>query len=120
MYEQEKEDIKTLAKALLAEGFRVFIAKKGTYGFYTDIEGSRVVSFEFVLGGLKYSGNYKSEALRQTGSGWGLETASFSEMIKAHAPYWAHGGVKHKYTTLKEYLSVYGSSSGYSEMLSEG
>lgn len=46
------EAVKELANKIKATGFRVFIAKSGTYGFYTDTAGSKVVYFQYDLGVL--------------------------------------------------------------------
>jgi Fe-S cluster assembly iron-binding protein IscA len=46
------EAVKALAQEIKADGFRVFISKSGTHGFYTDAAGTKVVSFQFDLGGL--------------------------------------------------------------------
>lgn len=66
------EAIKQLAAEIKRAGFRVFIAERGTYGFYTDTDGTRVVSFQYDLCGMTFSGNYKTSNPRGTGSGWGL------------------------------------------------
>jgi len=102
-----------LAADIKAAGYRVFIAKRGTYGFYTDAEGSRVVSFQFDLGGFKFSGNYKSKTC---GTGWQLEDGSFEGMFNQNAPQWAVCGADVKYTTLDQHLATYQQSSQYVEV----
>lgn len=114
-------DYKTKAVAELAieikrAGFRVFVAESGTYGFFTDIEGSRVVSFQFDFGGFTFSGNYKTSSPRQTGTGWRLENDSFAGMFNQRAPSWATGANSWKYTTLAQHLADYQQSSRYVEL----
>lgn len=110
-----------LAQRIRAAGFRVFIAKSGTYGFYTDADGSRVVSFQFDLGGFKFSGNYKTSNPRSTGTGWGFgESADVSikglhSMFNSYAPQWAVGSAEWRFTTLAEHLKTYQASSQYTE-----
>lgn len=108
------EMVKELAAQIKEAGFRVFIAKSGTYGFYTDETGSRVVSFQADLGGMKFSGNYKSKSC---GTGWGLDdNMTFEAMIKAGAPNWATKGEAVKHTTMEQHLATYQQSSVYTEV----
>jgi hypothetical protein len=121
----KKELIQNIAKQLKSYGYTVYIAKSGEYGFYTD--GEKVVSF----GGswcfsVDFSGNYKSERMTSTGTGWqiakemGIITEEQAEQfIKACAPHWATNGIPVKYTTPEQYLKTYGSSSGYVEFTGE-
>lgn len=111
-----QDQITDLAKRITAEGFRVFIAKRGTYGFYMDKDGAHVVTFAHDLGSLKFAGTYVSDNPQRTGTGWGLDTDTFAKMLQAPAPSWAHQGAKWRPQTLKEYLAVYGSSSQYVEV----
>lgn len=108
-----------LAKALVSYGYKVYLAKGGTHGFYTD--GKRVVSFQYDLGGLRYSGNYSTSQPSQTGTGWvlgdhmviGADTAR--RFIEANAPRWAVGTAEVHYSTPEVYLRTYGASSGFVE-----
>lgn len=113
-----------LAADIKKAGFRVFIAKSGSYGFFTDAEGTRVVSFQYDLGGFKFSGNYKSDNPRSTGNGWMMGTAEYGNykiMFDSHAPRWAVRDAKWKHTTLAQHLAIYGASSAYVEyQVSEG
>lgn len=110
------EMVKELASQIKQEGFRVFIAKSGTYGFYTDKAGSRVVSFQCDLGGIKFSGNYKTSNPRSTGTGWELSKGTFQDMFNQSAPSWAIKEATWKYTTLEQHLAVYQQSSNYTEI----
>lgn len=113
------EAVQELAQEIKKAGFRVFIAKSGTYGFYTDEAGSRVVSFQFDLGGFKFSGNYKSKSC---GTGWGMgESYSYSpegfrNMFKSNPPQWATNGEAVTINTLEQHLKTYQSSSQYTEL----
>lgn len=111
------EAVKELANEIKAAGFRVFIAKSGTYGFYTDTAGSKVVCFQFDLGGFTFSGNYKSNN-PQSGTGWGLVPDSFKAMFAQCPPSWAiPSGYAFKFTTLEQHLKTYQASSQYVEVL---
>lgn len=116
------EATQQLAQEIKAAGFRVFIAKSGTYGFYTDETGSRVVSFQFDLGGFKFSGNYKTDQPRITGSGWGLgdggsfTAEGFRSMFESNPPQWAVRQSNWKLTTLEQHLKTYQASSQYTEV----
>lgn len=110
-------------------GFRVFVAGNDGprgYGFITDAEGSRVLSFgmEGDLGG-----NYGPPS-RESGTGWRIEgdniwTLKTAEDVRralyARPPQWCQhatetrGGWKHL-TTVEEHLGLYGSSSKYQEL----
>lgn len=112
-----KQDIaKDLAASIKAAGFRVFLSGNGEYGIYTDAEGSRVVSFSSEYGMPKFSGNYTTSAPRHTGTGWRLRVASFTEMFNEIPGSWAVGSATWKYTTLKQHLDTYQSSSKYTEI----
>ncbi len=114
MNEYKKEAIKKLTDELLSEGFRVFLAESGTYGFYTDTEGSKIVSFQFDICDLCFSGNYIST---KSGSGWRLKNDTHDNMLKQGAPQWAIGkDPKWHYTTLEEQQKRYQSSSRYTEL----
>ena len=111
------EIINEYAQEALTAGFRVFIAERGTYGFFTDKEGKKVVSFGVEFGGIKLSGNYKSSQPRQCGTGWGFgEYLTPIEAFNAGAPRWATGGHSWAYTTLDQHLKAYQASSKYIEL----
>lgn len=110
------EMVKELANEIKASGFRVFIAKSGTYGFYTDANGTRVVSFQAGLSGMTFSGNYKTTNPHSTGTGWQLENNTFKDMFNQIAPNWAVRGAEWNYTTLEQHLATYQKSSVYSEI----
>ena len=115
----KKEAIEALAVEIMAAGFRVFIAERGHYGFYTDEAGSCVVSFQYDLGGVSFSGNYRTESPRTTGTGWGLESGTFANRFNQSAPRWATNGFSWKYTTLAQHLALYQASSRYTELQPE-
>lgn len=119
MTDYKVDAIKALAADIVNAGFRAFIAKRGTYGFLTDAEGSRVVCFQFDLGGISFSGNYKSDQPRHTGSGWGMGipsgTPNYKELLRSGPPDWAVRGANWKFTTLAQHLADYQASSQYTE-----
>jgi hypothetical protein len=111
----ERDHINHLAKKLLGEGYRVFIAERGTYGFYTNEAGSPVVSFQSDLGGISYAGNYKSS---RCGTGWGLDLDTPEAMLQAatYPPRWATSGENVTVKTLEQHLDQYQKSSKYEEL----
>jgi hypothetical protein len=92
-------------------GFDVYIAERGTYGFYTN--GERVVSFSLDLV-LSLSGNY--EPSRESGTGWRMaDGIGIKDAMAANAPKWT----KNKnpiYTTPKKYLKTYQPSSKFTQI----
>jgi hypothetical protein len=124
----KKETVTTLATNLIAAGYRVFIAKSGHYGFYTDKEGTKIISFQMDLSGVSVTGNYKTSNPRQTGTGWritdsfncfnkypGVNKVEADRVFNAFPPSWALGSATFKHTTLEQHLKTYGQSSGYIE-----
>jgi len=118
MTARDRQMIENTAQEILASGLRVFLAENGTYGFFTNSEGSSVVSFEAGLAGVKFSGNYKTSEPRKTGTGWsiGENRADYAAMLEERAPSWATRGIEWRHTTLKEHLATYGKSSRYREL----
>jgi hypothetical protein len=106
-------------------GFRAFVAEpglgRGGYGFITDAEGSRVLSFSFNDGG-SLGGNYGPPS-QESGTGWridghplDLKTAhDVYRALYAHPPRWCGKGWKNL-TTLEQHLQTYGKSSNYREI----
>lgn len=118
---RERKIIDQLANEILSEGgYRVFVSGSGTYGFYTDNSGKRVVSFQVDYGTPVFSGNYRTNQPELTGKGWRMscpgEEVGFHEMINAEAPAWAtRGATVVKYTTLEQFLETYQPSSKFVE-----
>ncbi len=115
----KQEIVRELAEEMLAAGFRVFLAESGTHGFYTNREGTRVVSFQYRLvgSGVEFSGNYKSEDPARWGTGWCIETSdkvNFKEILNATPPRWA--ATAYMFTTLDQHLETYQRSSKYTEL----
>jgi len=106
--------IQERAQEIKEAGFRVFLSKDGEYGFFTDAEGSRVVSFGLDLGVTRFSGNYISEG---NGSGWRMEGDTYSAMFKQNPPSWAVGNTPTKLKTLKQYLKDYQRSSLFKQVI---
>ncbi len=118
--------ISELAEKIKSFGYRVFISKNGEYGFYTNAEGSRVVSFQTDFGSIVFSGNYQAkthEVACRIGQGWRLEGRwNVSEVtddtllnfIISPAPRWAVREHEFTYKTLAD-ETMYGKSSGYVE-----
>ena len=116
-HDYKVEATKELAEKIKLAGFRVFIAKRGTHGFYTDDIGSRVVSFQYDLGGFSFTGQYKTDQPRSTGTGWQLvqNNRTFAEMFNER-PTWSLRGAQWKFTTLEQFLATYQASSVFTEL----
>ena len=120
----EKEIAIDFAQRAVELGFHVFIAEKGTYGYYTD--GSRVVSFQYDCGSMQLSGNYKTSDPKKTGNGWRMDDDSvviddnaITKAISTKPPRWAVGEATWELTTPEQYRATYQDSSRYVEFLGE-
>jgi hypothetical protein len=112
---------KEFAEFIKSLGFTVYLAKSGTYGFITDNKQERVLSFSFT-DGASLSGNYGPPS-RESGTGWRLSVTPSQLQMKEDvtkalysAPDYNVGKGWKRFTTLKEYLAMYGSSSGFEEV----
>lgn len=120
----KKEVTLELAQSILKAGYRVFIAESGTYGFFTDQHGDKIVSFQLGILNFSFSGNYKTSSPRTTGTGWRIDDekslpilkSDFDRIFNTGAPQWALRGAKWRYTTLEEHLNSYQWSSKYTEL----
>lgn len=110
MRDYEKIQIDGLVNRLKSEGFQVFIAKRGTYGFYCW-DYSKVVSFQCDLGGINFSGNYQTNKAGETGTGWRLRNDTYQAMINCYPPIWAVKDSKWQFKTVRQYLKTYQKSS---------
>lgn len=108
----------------LANGYRVFIASNGNYGFITNNEGNRVVCFQTCGLECTLSGNYRPLSVgsgRTTGSGWRISDElpttkeALDKAFNQAPPTWATCGHKVCMTTMEQHLSRYDSSSKYTE-----
>lgn len=120
MTNYKKELIARFADNLKSQGFTVYMAASGTYGFYSDETEKRVVSFHYDFGGVKLGGNY--HASRQSGTGWDMGTIGVNadakelrERLYAIAPAWT-ANTNPKYCTVADQLERYGQSSGYEKI----
>ena len=115
-----QELIATLAAQIKAAGLRVFIAESGTYGFFTDDDGARVISFQSDLT-LSFSGNYRGlDGARGIGTGWRIsdeDTGNYVQMLESMPPRWAVGDARWLHTNMDEHLATYQKSSRYTEVL---
>ena len=112
-----KQEIKELTGKLKNQGFRVFIAKRGSYGFFCK-DDSKIISFQADLGGISFSGNYTTNKPQQTGTGWRLSEGLFdySSMLDSQPPSWAVQDSKWNFTTLQKHIKSYQRSSIYKEI----
>ena len=117
------DNASSFAQHVKGLGFHVYLAKAGDYGFITDEAGSRVLTFSFSgTDGGSLSGNYGPPS-QSSGTGWCLEQAPH-ELVTAEdvrralneaAPRWCGNGWKH-YTTLAQYMKLYGDSSRFAQV----
>ena len=116
---QRKALLELIDEILQEDGLRVFVAERGTHGFYTDREGGRVVSFDVTSGYMcvpSYSGAYQPHPT--LGTGWRLQKGSktYTELLQEFAPYSITNGCSVKYSTLGQYLNRYQGSSKFREI----
>lgn len=108
------------AVRMISLGFHAYLAKTSDYGFITDSTESRVMSFSGRDGSL--SGNYGPPSQR-SGTGWRLSkstwhlitAADVREALYEH-PFPGCGDGWKYFTTVKQHLALYGSSSGYARV----
>ena len=115
----ERQTISELVPKIKRQGFRVFLAGSERYGFFTDEDGTRVISFQVDYLSVSFSGNYKTDAPGKTGTGWRItdnDTGNYKEIFNSYPPQWATSDSKWKYTTLKQHLGTYQKSSKYTEV----
>lgn len=111
------------AARIKALGFRVWLAERGTYGFISDADGARVLSFSFNGGSL--GGNY-GPASRESGTGWRIDGSPYSlrtagdvrAALNAY-PFDGCGKGWKYFTTVAQHLKEYGPSSRYYEVLTD-
>lgn len=103
-------------------GFTVYIAKAGTHGFITDVTETRVLSFSLSdFGSL--SGNYGPPS-QESGMGWRLaqEPSDLRTAEDVRRALYAHPDPRQcghgwKYfSSVKQYLAMYGESSQYEKI----
>jgi hypothetical protein len=115
-------DTEKFAYFIKGLGFKVYIAKSGSYGFITDDTESRVLSFSFTAGG-SLSGNYGPPST-QSGTGWRMNESPYDlktaedvrKALYANPPDWIRGRGWKYLSSVKQYLGEYGSSSGFTEI----
>ena len=112
----KQEAIAKLAQQIKLEGFRVFIAKSGTYGIFCNREGTRVTSFQCDLSGISYFGNYVTDQPRRTGTGWKARQGAFADINAEYPPPWATNDAKWSFKTLEQMQKDYAASSCYVEL----
>lgn len=112
---------KEFAERIKGLGFKVYLAKKGTYGFITDDSAARVLSFSLNDNG-SLGGNYRPPS-SESGTGWRLDKTlsdmrtvhDVREALYTHPPLFCGRGWKHL-STVAQYLAQYGSSSQFEEV----
>jgi hypothetical protein len=115
-------EIAELAAQIKAHGFRVWVAKSGTHGFYTNKEETRVVYFQAGLGGYEMSGCYQPKEFMGNGWGLGILPDTTRETLQRYLDTWPPNGVTKgvqvKLTTLEDKLDSNGAKcSHYKEVM---
>ena len=122
----DKERTAELVSKIKSFGYPVYLSEKGNYGFFTNADGSRVVSFQIDYFFFNFSANHKSIGL---GTGyritndekcllWEIDifcTAKFLESL-INAPVYRSRRKSEKFiswTTLNQHLAMYQDSSKY-------
>ncbi len=111
-----------LATTIANLGFTVYVSDNGKYGFYTDHMERRVVSININIDfELKFGGNYHGGF--NSSNGWQMETPELTKeglhrALYLVAPRWANKNPT--YTTVEQYLAMYGKSSGFTLFKVEG
>jgi hypothetical protein len=126
-YQTVREEALAFAVRIKGLGFKVYLAKDGTYGFITDNTENRVLSFSFT-DGSSLGGNY-GPPTQACGTGWRMDktpydlntAADVHAALYAMPPEWvgqrARGRSTWQYmTTVAQHLATYGSSSHYTEI----
>lgn len=115
-----------LANKIKSFGYNVYLSERNEYGFFTDNESKRLVSFQIDYFFFNFSSNHKSINL---GSGvrltndekcieWDIDTwctYDFLKSLMTSKPYISKRK-KEKFiswTTLQEHMEIYNSSSKY-------
>jgi hypothetical protein len=116
-----QDDARAFAERIKAMGFKVYLAQPerdssaGLYGFITDAEGARVVSFSFNDGG-SLGGCYGPPS-RESGTGWRMDkgpeslrtAADVKEALYSMPPAFCGKGWR-SLTSAAVYLQAYSSS----------
>ena len=122
----DKERTSELVSKIKSFGYSVYLSDKGNYGFFTNADGSRVISFQIDYFFFNFSANHKSIGL---GTGyritndekcllWEIDnfcTAKFLESL-INAPVYKSRRKNERFlswTTLNQHLAMYQDSSKY-------
>jgi hypothetical protein len=122
----DKERTAELVKKIKSFGYPVYLSEKGNYGFFTNADGSRIVSFQIDYFFFNFSANHKSIGL---GTGyritndekcllWEIDTFCTAKFLESliNAPIYRSRRKNEKFlswTTLDQHLASYQSSSKY-------
>lgn len=111
----QQEAIKEVVDKLKGEGFLVWLAGCGLYGFYSDTDRKRVIYFEVSHGVVVYSGCYSPKNLidgRTVGTGWAISLSGvlsgkqYATILGLTAPRWATDGLSVIYQDVDSYLKA--------------
>lgn len=107
--------IKEVVEKLKSEGFLVWVAESGLYGFYSDASKKRVVYFEARYGVVEYAGCYRPKNHadgRHVGTGWTLpfngilSGDQYATILDLAAPCWATNRLDILYHDVDSYLKT--------------
>lgn len=124
----DKERIAELVSKIKSFGYPVYLSEKGNYGFFTNADGSRVISFHIDYFFFNFSANHKSIGL---GTGyritndekcllWEIDTFCTAKFLESliNAPIYKSRRKNERFiswTTLNQHLEMYQQSSKYTQ-----
>jgi len=122
----DKERTAELVSKIKSFGYPVYLSEKGNYGFFTNADGSRVISFHIDYFFFNFSANHKSIGL---GTGyritndekcllWEIDTFCTAKFLESliNAPIYKSRRKNERFiswTTLNQHLEMYQQSSKY-------
>lgn len=122
----DKQRTAELTSKIKSFGYPVYLSEKGNYGFFTNADGIRVISFQIDYFFFNFSANHKSIGL---GTGyritsdekcllWEIDTFCTAEFLESliNAPAYKSRRKNEKFlswTTLEQHLKSYQESSKY-------
>ena len=111
----QQDAIKEVVEKLKNEGFLVWVAESGLYGFYSGVSKKRVVYFEVKYGVVEYTGCYRPKKPgdgRYIGTGWSipfngiLSGNQYTTILDLAAPQWATNGLGVIYNDVDNHLKT--------------
>jgi hypothetical protein len=115
--EQKKQVIRQFAELAKEQGFKAYLSYNDEYGYFTDAEGKKVISFQLDFGSVVCSANVKNTS--GGGTGYRIETGQKPKDFYAQGiPSWYHPYCtpKTRFATQEEYQKDFQKSSKFYEI----